>query len=132
MNKNYITEKFNYLVPLKVDLIRVGMNMDGGYVLGKNELNKIKYLISLEIGSERNNFRGNNLLKNKSYFLIPITCNWSPLIKSSTFSMISGIRLKAHKILKFNISKRKVKGNLIILLKSFFKITKEVSFTRYG
>jgi len=41
VNKNYITEKFNYLVPLKVDLIRVGMNMDGGYVLGKNELNKI-------------------------------------------------------------------------------------------
>ena len=56
MNKNYITEKFNYLVPLKVDLIRVGMNMDGGYVLGKNELNKIEYIISLGMGSERNNW----------------------------------------------------------------------------
>ena len=56
MNKNYITEKFNYLVPLKVDLIRVGMDMDGGYVLGKNELNKIKYIISLGMGSERTNW----------------------------------------------------------------------------
>ena len=56
MNKNYIIEKFNYLVPLKVDLIRVGMNMDGGYVLGKNELNKIEYIISLGMGSERTNW----------------------------------------------------------------------------
>ena len=56
MNKNYIIEKFNYLVPIKVDLIRVGMNMDGGYVLGKNELNKIEYIISLGMGSERTNW----------------------------------------------------------------------------
>ena len=43
MNKNYLTQKLNYLAPLKVDLVRVGKNMDGGYVLGKNELNKIEY-----------------------------------------------------------------------------------------
>ena len=53
MSINYITEKFNYLVPLKVDLIRVGMNMDGGYVLGKNEINKIEHIISLGMGSKR-------------------------------------------------------------------------------
>ena len=56
MNKNYLTQKLNYLAPLKVDLVRVGKNMDGGYVLGKNELNKIEYLISLGMGSERNNW----------------------------------------------------------------------------
>ena len=56
MNKNYLTQKLNYLAPLKVDLVRVGKNMDGGYVLGKNELNKIEYLISLGMGGERNNW----------------------------------------------------------------------------
>jgi hypothetical protein len=56
MTKNYLTEKFNYLMPLKVDLIRIGINMDGGYVLGKKELNKVETLISLGMGSERTNW----------------------------------------------------------------------------
>ncbi len=63
MNKNYLSQKFNYLVPLKVGLIQGGKNMNNRYVLKKNELNKIEHLISLGMGSERNNFRGNNLIK---------------------------------------------------------------------
>ena len=71
MSKNYIIEKFNYLVPLKVDLIRIGMNMDGGYVLGKNELNKIEYIISLGMGSERANWSfEKEYLKILPYFYI--------------------------------------------------------------
>ena len=55
INKNYLALKFNYLVTLKVGLIRGGKNMNGRYVLEKNELNKTEYLISLGMGSERNN-----------------------------------------------------------------------------
>jgi len=47
--------KFNYLVTLKAGLIRSGKNMNDRYVLEKNELNKTEYLISLGMGSERNN-----------------------------------------------------------------------------
>ena len=63
MNKNYLYQKFNYPVPLKVGLIQDGKNMNNRYVLEKNRLNKIEYLISLGMSSERNNFRGNNLIK---------------------------------------------------------------------
>ena len=55
INKNYLALKFNYLVTLKVGLIRGGKYMNGRYVLEKNELNKTEYLISLGMGSERNN-----------------------------------------------------------------------------
>ena len=53
--KNYFALKFNYLVTLKAGLIRSGKNMNDRYVLEKNELNKTEYLISLGMGSERNN-----------------------------------------------------------------------------
>ncbi len=40
MNKNYLSQKFNYLVPFKVGLIEGGKNMNNRYVLKKMNLIK--------------------------------------------------------------------------------------------
>ena len=55
-NKNYLSSAYDYLIPLKTDLIRIGKDKDGGYVMGNNELKKIELIISLGMGSEYENW----------------------------------------------------------------------------
>ena len=72
IKKKFLPNKLNYLKPLKVDLIRLGKNNDGGYVFSKNEFKDIGMIISLGMGFESENwsFEQHYLKKNKKVKVI--------------------------------------------------------------
>ena len=50
---NILDKKYNFLRPLKINnLIRLGDNQDGGYIVDKNVVDKCEILISLGLGMQ--------------------------------------------------------------------------------
>ena len=105
-----VNKKFSFLKPFYYkDLVRVGTNADGGYIVSKSEIKKAKYLISCGLGNEFS-FE-NSLLKNKS-----ITIN----IYDHTISFFSYLRLIL-KLFRHFITFRLKYSILIESLVNFYK-----------
>ena len=49
--KKYIDKKFNYLIPLKTNCIRIGSKSDGGYVIRERDIDLIEKIISFGMGN---------------------------------------------------------------------------------
>jgi|TARA_B110000967_G_C18778608_1_gene507017 hypothetical protein len=66
--KNFLPDTFNYLRPIKMEVMRIGKDKDGGYIFPKNEFKNIDLIISLGMGSESENwsFEQEYLKKNKN------------------------------------------------------------------
>lgn len=95
---NKVDKKFNFLIPIKTkDLIRLGANYDGGYVVNKSIVEKANILVSFGIGNDWS-FELDFLKKNKkgTVNIYDHTTNIFPYIKNLLKSLRRTLTLRAN------------------------------------
>ena len=75
MKKNYLDKKFNFLIPIQInDIIRIGSQNDGGYIISESSFKKCDNLYFFDKGKIFANGDYKNL-KKKNKFLEFISKN---------------------------------------------------------
>ena len=91
LNQNILDKKYNFLRPIKINrLIRLGREMDGGYIVDSNIIDNCDTLITFGLGDSSQiedqwSFETNFIKRNKklSIFVYDYTVSVSPYIKKN-------------------------------------------------